>query len=104
MESVLASPVVQNEPEFVYERRKPEETALHTVLRENLETFLARVHADPNRGNLPSYVERELRKYLGCGQLDRGQCTVSGLAITAWSSGARKTLRATREFKDAECG
>ena len=89
MESVLASPAIQNEPEFVYERRKPEETALHTVLRENLETFLERVHADPNRGNLPSYVERELRKYLGCGQLDRGfvrfRCTDCGhdMAVAA---------------------
>jgi len=56
-----------------YRRREPEKTLLHQVVREELETFLARAreHSAHGRG-LPAFVERELRAYLDCGILARG--------------------------------
>ena len=53
-----------------YRRRQPETTVLHSVVRENLETFLA----DGRRSGdgYPTFVERELRRYLDCGILAHG--------------------------------
>ena len=60
-------------PRSGFTRREPEKTLLHQVVRENLESFLAQVSAeDPDGPGLPSYVERELRRYLGCGIAARG--------------------------------
>jgi len=53
-----------------YERRRPHETVLHTVVREQLETFLAR--AGERDRPVPRFVERELRAYLECGVLAHG--------------------------------
>jgi hypothetical protein len=53
-----------------YERRRPEETTLHTVVREHLETFLAR--ARERDRPVPRFVEREFRAYLECGILSHG--------------------------------
>jgi hypothetical protein len=53
-----------------YERRRPHETVLHTVVREQLETFLAR--AGERDRPVPRFVERELRAYLECGILAHG--------------------------------
>ena len=39
-----------------YERRRPEETILHCVVREHLETFLAQVQARTGTG-LPEFVK-----------------------------------------------
>ena len=44
---------------------------MHQLLAEHLETFLA-LAADPDRPGLPMFVERELRRYLGCGMLSSG--------------------------------
>ena len=49
-----------------YERRRPELTALHIVVREHLETFLATVREERGK-DLPRYVEQELRRYIRCG-------------------------------------
>ena len=51
----------------VAHRRRPENGVLHRVLRENLETFLAR--ARERDRPVPRFVERELRAYLECGLL-----------------------------------
>ncbi len=53
-------------------RREPEKTVLYQVLAEHLETFLGRVAADPDRGDLPRFVVRELRAFLDCGILAHG--------------------------------
>ncbi|MDH3227716.1 MAG: transposase, partial [Thermoleophilia bacterium] len=53
-----------------YERHRPEETALHTVVREQLETFLARAREDDRPA--PRFIEQELRAYLRCGILAHG--------------------------------
>src|SRR5262249_41693613 len=52
-------------------RHEPEKTALHLVVREHLETFLATVSEERGRA-LPRYVEEELRRYLRCGILAHG--------------------------------
>lgn len=58
---------------LAYERREPEKTLLHAVVRERLETFLdaARERSSTGRG-LPAFVEQNLRRYLACGILARG--------------------------------
>ena len=53
-----------------YAPRQPEATLLHQVIRENLETFLARAGAQGH--TVPRFVEREFRAYLDCGVLARG--------------------------------
>ena len=53
-----------------YRRREPEQDLLHRVLREHLETFLAR--AQTEESSLPRHVKQELREYLTCGILAYG--------------------------------
>ena len=53
-----------------YERHKPEQTLLHEVVREQLESFLSR--AREQGSPVARFVERELRAYLDCGVLARG--------------------------------
>ena len=59
-----------------YRPRQPASGTLHTVLLENLETFLARIDEDPATRGLPRWVERELRGVLRCGVLSAGFCRV----------------------------
>jgi hypothetical protein len=54
-----------------YARHEPEKTALHLVVREHLETFLATVREERGK-DLPRYVEEELRRYLRCGIVAHG--------------------------------
>jgi len=62
---------VQEEARYVYDRRRPENTTLHRVVRENLETLYAAV--DAGEGNkLPAFVRKELEGYLDCGILACG--------------------------------
>ena len=76
-----------------YKRRKPEKTALHEIVRENLEPFLQ--HTRENyKSPLPRYVENELRRYLTCGMLSEGftriRCPDCGKdMIVAFSCGSR---------------
>jgi hypothetical protein len=58
-----------------YARREPEKSALHLVVREHLETFLATVREERGK-DLPRYVEDELRRYVRCGILAHGFCRV----------------------------
>jgi hypothetical protein len=54
-----------------YPPRRPTETALYGIVRDNLETFLSwarETYARP----LPRYVEQELRAYLRCGVFAHG--------------------------------
>jgi hypothetical protein len=53
-----------------YERHRPEKTALYTVVREQLETFLARARKGDRPA--PRFIEQELRAYLRCGILAHG--------------------------------
>ena len=48
-------------------RRHPEESVLHQVVREHLETFLLEAHLRGGGEGLPRFVERELREFLTCG-------------------------------------
>lgn len=54
-----------------YAPRRPTETVLYGLVRQNLESFLAyaREHYD---GGLPRYAENELRAYLKCGVFSEG--------------------------------
>ncbi|MCH8891367.1 MAG: transposase zinc-binding domain-containing protein, partial [Myxococcales bacterium] len=53
-----------------YRRHKPQDTLLHQVIRENLETFLA--NARERGPPVARFVVRELRAYLKCGVLAEG--------------------------------
>jgi hypothetical protein len=54
-------------------RRQPEQTVLHAVVREHLETFLAETRERSADGcGWPSFVESEFRRYLDCGILANG--------------------------------
>ena len=54
-----------------YLPRRPTETVLYGIVRQNLASFIAyaREHYD---GGLPRYVEQELRAYLACGIFSEG--------------------------------
>ena len=54
-----------------YERRRPEQTLLHRLVREHLETFLAEVEARTGTG-LPAFVRDEFEAFLQCGILAHG--------------------------------
>ncbi len=54
-----------------YERRRPEETTLHCLVREHLETFLAQVEVRTGTG-LPEFVKDEFGAFLECGILAHG--------------------------------
>ena len=54
----------------VYERRRPELTVLHRLVRENYKSFVALVEASGR--NLPKYVTTEFDEYLKCGILAHG--------------------------------
>jgi len=55
-----------------YRPRAPEHGALHRLVHEHLETFVAEARARSDGEGLPHFVERELREFLTCGQLARG--------------------------------
>jgi hypothetical protein len=53
-----------------YHPRDSTETILHAVVRDHLEALRTAVTRDGHE--LPSFVEREFRAFLGCGVLARG--------------------------------
>jgi hypothetical protein len=55
-----------------YRPRVPDHRALHRIVHEHLETFLAGARLRSEGDGLPHFVERELREFLTCGQLARG--------------------------------
>jgi len=54
-----------------YERRRPEQTLLHRLVREHLETFLAQVEAKTGTG-LPAFFRDEFEAFLECEILAHG--------------------------------
>jgi hypothetical protein len=54
-----------------YLPRRPTETVLYDLVRENVESFVAYAGEHYDRG-LPRYVEREMRAYLKCGVFSEG--------------------------------
>lgn len=54
-----------------YERRRPEKTLLHRLVRKHLETFLAEIQARTGTG-LPAFVRGESEAFLECGILAHG--------------------------------
>jgi len=53
-----------------YRRREPERTVLYGVVQDHLQRFLAEARAEhPEGRGLPSFIERELSRYLECGIL-----------------------------------
>jgi len=64
---------VPSPPTRQYRRREPETTVLHRVVSEHLESFLAERRAlDPDGRGVPRFIERELRRFVTCGQLAHG--------------------------------
>jgi hypothetical protein len=59
-------------PTAAYRPRRPEETTLYNVVRENLETLYGAVSDGAVRIALPAFVRKELEGYLDCGLLCRG--------------------------------
>ena len=57
-------------PSRTYQRRDPEATVLHRVVRENLEGFLTRARS--RERVVPRFVERAFRTFLRCGILAHG--------------------------------
>jgi Transposase zinc-binding domain len=55
-----------------YVRRRPEETTLYAVVRDNLATLYGAVEDDALPISLPAFVRKELDGYLECGMLCRG--------------------------------
>lgn len=57
----------------IYQPRRPADTPLYRVVRENLESYLARAReACVDHDPVPPHVERTFRKYLECGILAHG--------------------------------
>ena len=54
-----------------YSRRRPEESALHQVVRDNLRTLYAAIEQGFS-APLPGFVREELEGYVDCGVLSRG--------------------------------
>ena len=52
-----------------YRPRAPGHGALHWLVHEHLETFLAEARARSDGDGLPRFIERELREFLTCGEL-----------------------------------
>ena len=60
-------------PAQPYQRRRPETTTLHRIVREHLESYLALANeSDPMGDGVPDHVEKEFRSYLTCGILAHG--------------------------------
>lgn len=74
-----------------YRRRAPEESVLHRVVREHLNTFLAEAEGrSPDGRGLPKYVRQALERFLDCGVLAKGfarvRCPDCGFnAVVAFS-------------------
>lgn len=55
-----------------YARRRPEETSLYRVVRENVSTFLSMALREDSLLRVPAFVAKELLGFLDCGLLRRG--------------------------------
>ena len=69
----VASPFLPSRRCTVYQRRRPEKTALYRVIQEHLLTFYAEVERQSAEGySLPRYVKEEFEAYLRCGPFLHG--------------------------------
>lgn len=59
-------------PDRAYTPRTADQSVLHAIVRDHLETFLAETEARSDGAGLPAFVVREFRDFLGCGVLARG--------------------------------
>ncbi len=57
-------------------RRDATTPPLHALVREHLETFLARFQDELGGRRLPRHVEQELRGFLACGDPAHGFCRI----------------------------
>ncbi len=57
---------------YTYQRRRPEATKLHEVVRDNLNTLYAAVDAGFGGAQLPRFVRLDLERFIDCGLLQRG--------------------------------
>lgn len=55
-----------------YQRREPERTLLHRIVRENLAAFLAEAAERYPSGELPHFIVCEFERYLRCGLICHG--------------------------------
>ena len=55
-----------------YQRREPEKTLLHRIVREHLATFLVEAQDRYPSGELPCFIRAEFEHYLRCGLLCHG--------------------------------
>jgi len=55
-----------------YQRREPEKTLLHRIVRENLAMFLAEAADRYPSGDLSAFISQEFERYLRCGILRHG--------------------------------
>ncbi|MCA9633852.1 MAG: transposase zinc-binding domain-containing protein [Myxococcales bacterium] len=69
--SSSTTPVAWRPATLVYEPRCAEATVLHRALSRHLGRFLEQARTDDGQG-VPLFVERELRRFLACGDLRRG--------------------------------
>jgi hypothetical protein len=56
----------------VYQRHRPETTALYEVVRDNLETLYGAIGDGAIAVRIPKHARKELEAYLDCGLLCRG--------------------------------
>jgi hypothetical protein len=56
----------------VYQRHRPETTALYEVVRDNLETLYGAIDDEAIAVRIPKHARKELEAYLDCGLLCRG--------------------------------
>jgi len=69
----MREPTKQTPP--LYRRRNPQESIVYQILRDHLETFLARLEEEERPfANWPGFVRRELAAFMDCGVLARGFC------------------------------
>lgn len=88
----------------VYQRHRPETTALYEVVRDNLETLYGAIDEGALAVRIPKHARKELESYLDCGLLCRGfarlkceecgetrlvafSCKGRGSAPRAWGGG-----------------
>jgi hypothetical protein len=57
---------------YTFERRRPEATKLHEVVRDNISTLYAAVDAGFGGAQLPGFVRLDLERFIHCDLLQRG--------------------------------
>ena len=72
--TIAPTRVVSGKP--AYERRKPEATVFHQVVRDNLRTLYAAAE-DGFAAPLPGFVRNELEGFIDCGVLARGFAVIA---------------------------